>query len=652
MSRKKSKHRKAVREVAAAPVVEAAEIELAPDEPSTEVVAGAEPVLETKSKRRGKKTDGKETSDALDSNDAINELSVDSVGEPSVDSVETSDELSAEAPLADAPSEELSVESVDELSAHAPNEEIPDAQMASEELRAEGDGAGDDAPPGDDIVGEQITDEAGVEAALLPGGLSAVQLRHLIEALVFAADKPVTLQRLRQLTRVSDVTRIEAALAELQDDYKDRGIALQQVSGGYQFRTNTTFSSWVQQLIAGRPVRLSRAQLETLAIVAYRQPITRPEIDEIRGVDSSATLRLLLERSLIRVLGKREEVGRPTLYGTTKEFLDFFSLSDLRELPTLREYSELTAESRQVMSDRLGVPLDANGDLIEPEVAEIDTELETPQDNASIVDSILAEHAAAEAEAEARFDASAVAEAALSGGGSFGEALTPDDDSMALSGEVSAFGGSTEARSYVDAIRASLATDELDGLGEIDDVEISAEADEQSNEVEIAHMGHESAMHAGHAQSNEAEVAHVGHGSESYGDEAAVHEPSMAHVDAVVHADQQSNEAEMAHVGHEDGYEAAGHEQSNEAEMAHVDHASESNNDETVVHVGHEQSNEAEMAHVGHDSDTRYTNDETDPADLGCADHTGESHRDDAGIAETNALPESPDSDSDDSEGN
>jgi segregation and condensation protein B len=105
----------------------------------------------------------------------------------------------------------------------------------------------------------------------------------------------------------------------------------------------------VQQLIAGRPVRLSRAQLETLAIVAYRQPITRPEIDEIRGVDSGGTLKVLLDRQLIRALGKKEEVGRPVLYGTTKEFLDFFSLGDLRELPTLREYSELTDESRSVM---------------------------------------------------------------------------------------------------------------------------------------------------------------------------------------------------------------------------------------------------------------------------------------------------------------
>jgi segregation and condensation protein B len=114
----------------------------------------------------------------------------------------------------------------------------------------------------------------------------------------------------------------------------------------------------VQQLIAGRPVRLSRAQLETLAIVAYRQPITRPEIDDIRGVDSSNTLRVLAERQLVRVLGKREEVGRPLLYGTTKEFLDFFSLADLRELPTLREYSELTAENREVMEARLAAAED------------------------------------------------------------------------------------------------------------------------------------------------------------------------------------------------------------------------------------------------------------------------------------------------------
>ncbi len=243
-----------------------------------------------------------------------------------------------------------------------------EGEAAEDELRARGaegaepgadgelgDAAGDAAGAGD----EDEDDTAGVFPTSA-ATMDAVQLKHLVEALIFAADRPLTVQRLRQLTRVSDVRRLEQALSEIHEDYRERGLVLQQVSGGYQFRTRTQFSPWVQQLIAGRPVRLSRAQLETLAIIAYRQPITRPEIDDIRGVDSSATLKLLIDRALIRILGKREEVGRPMLYGTTKEFLDFFSLGDLRELPTLREYSELTAESRKVMSDRLGIAVDGS----------------------------------------------------------------------------------------------------------------------------------------------------------------------------------------------------------------------------------------------------------------------------------------------------
>ena len=231
------------------------------------------------------------------------------------------------------------------------------------DLGGEAIGSESDSETADTAVGEGTSENP------FPSELDANTLRRLIEALIFAADKPINLQRLRQLTRVSDMPRLQQALAELADEYQDRGIALHEVSGGYQFRTNTAFSPWVQQLIAGRPVRLSRAQLETLAIIAYRQPITRPEIDEIRGVDSSATLRLLLDRALVRVLGKREEVGRPMLYGTTKEFLEFFSLGDLRELPTLREYSELTAESRKVVSDRLGVEATATEVAVAMEAA-------------------------------------------------------------------------------------------------------------------------------------------------------------------------------------------------------------------------------------------------------------------------------------------
>jgi segregation and condensation protein B len=221
-----------------------------------------------------------------------------------------------------------------EPEAEADAEAAPDAEAEAE---VEAAAAAEEA--------EDAEADARMHAADLPDP----QLKALIEAVIFAADKPVTLQRIRQLTRVTDMPRLARLVEELKVDRADSGVVLQEVSGGLQFRTHATYSQWVQQLVAGRPVRLSRAQLETLAIIAYRQPITRPEIDEIRGVDSSQTLRLLHDRSLIRILGKREEPGRPLLYGTTREFLDFFSLSDLRELPTLREFSELSAESQEAV---------------------------------------------------------------------------------------------------------------------------------------------------------------------------------------------------------------------------------------------------------------------------------------------------------------
>jgi segregation and condensation protein B len=129
---------------------------------------------------------------------------------------------------------------------------------------------------------------------------------------------------------------------------------LVEVAGGWVFRTGVEFAPFVRELTSQRPVRLTRAQVETLAIVAYRQPITRPEIDEIRGVDSGATLKLLLERDLVRILGKKDEPGRPILYGTTGAFLEFFGLRSLKDLPTLREFTELSEESRRVAEAELG----------------------------------------------------------------------------------------------------------------------------------------------------------------------------------------------------------------------------------------------------------------------------------------------------------
>src|SRR5690606_26780750 len=118
-----------------------------------------------------------------------------------------------------------------------------------------------------------------------------------------------------------DVVRL---LAELSEEYAGRGIELCELAGGYQFRSAAANAPFVREIVEAKPVRLSRAQLETLAIAAYRQPLTRPELEEIRGVDSGSALKVLLERGLVKILGRKDEVGRPLLYGTTPLFLEFF----------------------------------------------------------------------------------------------------------------------------------------------------------------------------------------------------------------------------------------------------------------------------------------------------------------------------------------
>lgn len=224
-----------------------------------------------------------------------------------------------------------------EVPAHAAASTAPptddDAAAALEAIEAD---AGEVAPESTDPtppVGE--------------GHEAPERLKSIVESLLFASDKPLSAKRIQELTGEKDIGIVAAAIEMLRADYADRGVVLHEVAGGFQFRTNPLNAHWVQQLVAGRPVKLSRAQLETMAIVAYRQPITRPEIDEIRGVDSGGTLKTLLDRGLVRVLGKKEEPGRPMLYGTTKDFLEFFNLKDLKELPTLREFYELSEESMQ-----------------------------------------------------------------------------------------------------------------------------------------------------------------------------------------------------------------------------------------------------------------------------------------------------------------
>jgi segregation and condensation protein B len=172
------------------------------------------------------------------------------------------------------------------------------------------------------------------------------RLESVLESLLFASDRPLTINDLKKLVGERDGATLSAALEALRDRraQEGSGIIVVEVAGGWHLRTRTDNQAWVSRLVAGKPQRLTRAMLETLSIVAYRQPITRPEIDDVRGVDCGPVLKTLLDRGLVRMIGKKEEVGRPILYGTTPEFLRIFSLKDLGELPTLREFHELNAD--------------------------------------------------------------------------------------------------------------------------------------------------------------------------------------------------------------------------------------------------------------------------------------------------------------------
>ena len=173
------------------------------------------------------------------------------------------------------------------------------------------------------------------------------ELKLILEAGLLAAGEPLSLERLQSLfdegTRPSR-DRLRAALGELAEDYRTRSLELIEVAGGFRFQVRREFSTWVSRLWEERPGRYSRALLETLALIAYRQPVTRGEIEEVRGVGvSTSTIKTLLERRWIKVLGHREVPGRPALYGTTREFLDYFNLKSLSDLPPLADLRDLDA---------------------------------------------------------------------------------------------------------------------------------------------------------------------------------------------------------------------------------------------------------------------------------------------------------------------
>lgn len=182
-------------------------------------------------------------------------------------------------------------------------------------------------------------------------------LLPIIEALIFASREPITIDKIVETLQAADINvhnkEVRQALKSLEALWSDRerplarGLILKNIAGGWVFATATEQASVVKKIIQEKPLQLSKAQIEVLSVVAYRQPLTRVDIDEIRGVDSSFAIKKLMQLKLLKILGKSEGLGRPLLYGTTKEFLEFFALNSLNDLPTLKQYESLGAGEEQ-----------------------------------------------------------------------------------------------------------------------------------------------------------------------------------------------------------------------------------------------------------------------------------------------------------------
>ena len=197
---------------------------------------------------------------------------------------------------------------------------------------------------------DEVTKETGIEAMNSQSeAIAARELKAILEAILFVSPEPVPVARLMSIVGTASKVDIIQALGILTHDLDQdgRGIQLVQVAGGYRLVTKQEYGPWLKRMDKAKAAqKLSRSALESLAIIAYKQPLVRAEIEEIRGVETSGVLRTLCERKLVRIVGRKDVPGRPIMYGTTKFFLEHFGLQDLSQLPPLREFKEL-GESEQ-----------------------------------------------------------------------------------------------------------------------------------------------------------------------------------------------------------------------------------------------------------------------------------------------------------------
>lgn len=198
------------------------------------------------------------------------------------------------------------------------------------------------------------------------------EIRAIIEALTFVSKEPVTLKELARVFRGIDKATLEAQIAELKALYAadHRGLQFIEVAGGFQITSRPEHNDWVRELLDPKsPARLSTQALETLAVIAYKQPATLPEIIELRGIKSGGVVKTLLERRLIKILGRKDVVGRPLLYGTTREFLLQFGLKDLEDLPKIEDFAEILGEDVDVagLKRALETPTSLDVPLLDPD---------------------------------------------------------------------------------------------------------------------------------------------------------------------------------------------------------------------------------------------------------------------------------------------
>lgn len=232
------------------------------------------------------------------------------------------------------------------------------------------------APPeADEAAESEVDGDSGDDPGCAPEHL----MDAAVEALLFAADGPVTVRQLVGWLGDPPPAQVREALHGLELHYRRMGggIQLVRVAKGWQLRTDPRLAPWVAKMRGGKPLRLSKAALEILSIVAYRQPVTRSEVEELRGVDSGGVLRMLCERELCTVLGRKDEPGRPLLYGTTPTFLSLFNLRDLSDLPTLRDMRELELDDPRGRpgAGQLTLPLEEEQEILD-ELERLESEYE------------------------------------------------------------------------------------------------------------------------------------------------------------------------------------------------------------------------------------------------------------------------------------